>query len=92
MASHNGERKDLSVSWPFTTGAFLIAIALAWFCLGFAIHDRKPIEEDAKISGPIELAGHYTVFWMLLLVAAVLIVGGAIGNTIRRQHRLAAER
>lgn len=90
MAHHNGERKDLSVSWPFTTAGFAITLALAWFCLGFAIRDRKPIEEGQTVEGPIELSGHFPVFWSLLLVAAVLIVGGIIFNVTRARRRFAA--
>lgn len=92
MAQHTGESKNLSVSWPFTTAALAVTLALAWFCLGFAIHDRKPIDETTTVEGPTELAGHYKVFWLLLAVAAVLIVGGIIANLIRDRQRMAATR
>jgi len=92
MAHHTGEKKDLSVSWPFTFGALLITLALVWFCLGFALHDRKPIDEKAKISGPTELPHHMPIFWYTLLAAFLFIVGGAIFNVMRRQQRLVASR
>ncbi len=90
MSSHKGERNDLSISWPFTTAALALAAALSWFCLGFAIHDRKPIEEDAVVEGPIKLAGHYPVFWALLLVGALLVVFGIVVNLGRARKRALA--
>lgn len=91
MAQHNSERNDLSVSWPFTAAGLAITLALAWFCLGFAIHDRKPIDDSIEVTGPIELKGHYQVFWILILVAAVLIIGGIAFNRQRARRRLAAQ-
>lgn len=92
MAHHKGERDDLSVSWPFTTAGFAVALALAWFCLGFAIHDRKPIEGAEPPEGPVELAGHYPVFWSLLGIAALLIISGIVINLGRTKRRLATQR
>ena len=92
MAHHTGEKNDLSVSWPFTLGALFVTAALVWFCLGFALHDRKSIDENIKVEGPTSLPKHLPIFWYLLLAAAVLIVGGAIFNVMRRQKRLVASR
>lgn len=90
MAHHKGERNDLSISWPFTTAALALTLGLAWFCLGFAIHDRKPISEDIEVEGPIKLAGHYPVFWALLGVAALFTIFGIIVNMGRARRRAAA--
>lgn len=92
MSSHNGERNNLSISWPFTAAGLAVTVGLVYFCLGFAIHDRKPIDESIEVEGPIKLAGHYTVFWVSLLVAAALIVGGIIVNQGRARRRATAHR
>ena len=71
---------DLPTTWPFRAAGTLVIIALAWFCLGFALED---IEEP--------LANHLDIFFLLLLVSLVLVIGGAIYNSWlerKRQQRL----
>jgi hypothetical protein len=76
MAAHDGEYpSDLPATWPFRAAATVMIVALAWFCLGFAIEDLGN-----------ELEAHMSVFWILVLVSIVLIAGGAAFN-IRRELR-----
>ena len=67
---------DLPSTWPFRAAGTLVIIALVWFTTGFALED---IEEP--------LANHLEVFYLLLLVSLVLVVGGGIYN-----HRLERKR
>ena len=79
MASDNYPH-DLSITWPFRTAGTLVMVALAWFCAGFALED---IEEP--------LPNHLEIFFLLLAVSLVFVVGGAIYNTRlgrKRQQRL----
>lgn len=70
MAAQDGDQyKDLPATWPFRAAGTLLIIALTWFCLGFAIEDLGD-----------ELEAHLTVFWLLLLAGAVLVVLGAAYN------------
>jgi hypothetical protein len=83
---HDDNERPLSISWPFTFAGLCLTIALSWFCLGFAIGDRK-LPEPAVVEGPTKLAGHYTVFWGLLLVGAISIAFGIIVNMTRDRRR-----
>lgn len=83
---HTDNERSLSISWPFTFAGLCLTAALAWFCLGFAIADRK-LPEPAVAEGPIKLAGHYPVFWLLLLIGAVSIAFGIIVNMTRDSRR-----
>jgi len=77
MAAHDSELpSDLPATWPFRAGATIVIVALAWFCLGFAIEDIGN-----------ELEAHLPVFWALLAIAGVLFVGGAAFNIQREQRR-----
>jgi len=80
MAQRTSEAKNLSTTWPFTLAGLLVTIGLSYFCLGFAIHDRKPVVEDQVVEGPIKLAGHYEVFWITILAAIVLCIAGYVVN------------
>jgi hypothetical protein len=82
MAHGNDNEKNLPITWPFTFAGLCLTIALSWFCLGFAIKDRKlpaPLESE----GPTKLAGHYPVFWVLLIVGAISVVVGIAYNMTR---------
>lgn len=83
--SHDTDKK-LSISWPFTFAGLCLTAALVWFCLGFAIEDRK-LPEPAVTTGPTELKGHYTYFWLLLLIGAVFVIGGIVVNLMRERQR-----
>jgi len=85
QGSHEEER-NLPQVWPFTLAGLLLMIALAWFCLGFAILDRKPIDSNAKVEGPTKLVHHYTVFWGLIAATVALILFGIVLNMIRRRR------
>jgi hypothetical protein len=76
MAHNGGGGQDLPATWPFRTAGTLVIAALAWFCLGFAIKDTGET-----------LSGHMTVFWLLLVAAAVFIIGGAAWNLSKGRLR-----
>jgi hypothetical protein len=73
--AHDEGPSDLPATWPFRAAGTLLIIALAWFCLGFAIKDQGE-----------ELKDHMAVFWLLLLAGLILVIGGAALN-IRRERR-----
>ncbi len=75
MASTNYP-DDLPITWPFRTAGTLLMIALAWFCTGFALED---IEEP--------LPNHSEVFYLLLLIGLVFVVGGGVYNSRRERKR-----
>lgn len=78
MAQKGSAYQDVPATWPFRAAGTLLIVALSWFCLGFALED---IGE--------ELHGHMPVFWLLLLVGLLFVIGGTIYNTAkerRRQH------
>jgi hypothetical protein len=83
---HDENERPLAISWPFTFAGLCLTIALSWFCLGFALGDRKPVA-GAKVEGPIELAGHYKGFWLLLILGAISIAFGIIVNMTRDRQR-----
>jgi YggT family protein len=58
--AHDEGPSDLPATWPFRAAGTLLVIALAWFCLGFAIKDQGE-----------ELGHHMQVFWLLLLARIV---------------------
>ncbi len=78
--AHAMDDDDLPQVWPFSLAGVFIVVAIIWFLLGFAFHDA-----GAK------LPGQYVVWWICLLIAAVLIVGGGIWNTLRSRRRIAAQ-
>jgi hypothetical protein len=86
MAHGNDEEKSLPISWPFAFAGLCLTVALVWFCLGFAIKDRK-LPEPAVTTGPTELAGHYTVFWGFLVLGAVSVAFGIVFNMLRDRRR-----
>jgi hypothetical protein len=78
--AHEKNDDDLPQVWPFTLAGLLIVVAIIWFCLGFAVHDAGQT-----------LWAHYTVFWVCLLIALVLIIGGGIWNTLQSRRRSALQ-
>ena len=76
--AHNGADypQDLPVTWPFRAAGTVFIAAMVWFCMGFAIKDTGE-----------ELSNLMPVFWILLLITAVLVVGGAAYNINREQRR-----
>lgn len=68
--------QDLPATWPFRLAGTLTIIAMVWFCLGFAIEDMGE-----------KLSGHMPVFWLLLLAAALLTLGGGVFNVSRERRR-----
>lgn len=78
--AHNSKYEGLPATWPFRAAATVVIVALSWFCLGFAIKDAGD-----------ELANHMPVFWLLLLVSVLLVLGGAVYNLGRsRAHKRSA--
>jgi hypothetical protein len=77
MAAHNGDGpQDLPATWPFRAAGTLLIVALAWFCLGFAIEDLGN-----------HLDGHMPVFWALLAAGGVLVLIGAAYNLQLERRR-----
>jgi peptidoglycan/LPS O-acetylase OafA/YrhL len=74
--AHEEGPSDLPATWPFRAAGTLVIIALAWFCLGFAIKDQGET-----------LAHHMQVFWLLLLAGLILVIGGAAFNISRERRR-----
>ena len=75
--AHGGKEypKDLPATWPFRAAGTVFIVAFVWFCMGFAIKDTGD-----------ELENHMPVFWILMLIGVVLVVGGAVYNH-NREHR-----
>jgi drug/metabolite transporter (DMT)-like permease len=71
VASHE-EEKDLPLVWPFLLAGVLVLLALAWFCLGFAIRDLPEPHPD--------LPAFWGLFFAAIAVAAVMSVVAAISN------------
>ena len=74
--AHDTGPSDLPATWPFRAAGTLLIIALAWFCLGFAVKDLGD-----------ELEAHMAVFWLLLLAGLILVIGGAAFNIHRERRR-----
>jgi hypothetical protein len=74
MAQHDDHDDPLPLTWPFRFAGLLVLAAMAWFCTGFGLHD---------VGG--ELAAYYPVFWTLIAVAIVMIIGGAAFNLTKRR-------
>ncbi len=91
MAHGSSQPKNLSITWPFTFAALVAVFSLVWFCLGFAIHDRKPIDDSYEVSGPVELKWHYEIFQYGLYAALLICIGGYVFNHLRAKKRIAAE-
>ncbi len=83
---HYDNEESLSISWPFTFAGLCLVFALVWFCLGFALEDRK-LPPPAVTTGPTSLPGHYTLFWLALLIGAVSVVVGIVFNMTRDRRR-----
>lgn len=91
MAQGTSSSNNLSVTWPFRFAGLLLLISLVYFCLGFAIHDRKPLDDTIEVSGPTELKYHYDIFKWGIVAAIVLCIAGYIFNYVRAKKRIAAE-
>lgn len=63
-------------TWPFRAAGTLAIAALSWFCLGFALEDVDK-----------ELPSFYPIFFVGLLIAALLVVGGGLVNLRRERAR-----
>ena len=83
---HDDNERPLPITWPFTFAGLCLTLALSWFCLGFAIADRKPIGAT-KVEGPTKLAGQYSGFWLLLVIGALSVAFGIIVNMTRDRRR-----
>lgn len=76
MAQKDSKYDGLPATWPFRAAGTVLLVAFAWFCLGFAVKDMGD-----------ELWNHMSVFYLLLLVSIVLIIGGAVVNIAQSQGR-----
>ncbi len=74
--AQNSKYEGLPATWPFRAAATVFIAAFSWFCLGFAVEDIGD-----------ELANHKPVFWLLVLVGVLLIVGGALYNLGQSRSR-----
>ncbi|HMM48476.1 MAG TPA: hypothetical protein PKE32_02525 [Miltoncostaeaceae bacterium] len=79
MAHHNDE-EFLPATWPFRLAATVLIAGLIWFCLGMALHDVGT-----------ELANIMPIFYSSVVVALVLVLGGAIYNISRQRGGAAAK-
>jgi hypothetical protein len=86
---HHDNEQSLSISWPFTFAGLCLTFALSWFCLGFAIADRK-LPEPAETVGPTKLPAHYELFWIALALGAVSVIVGIAFNMTRDSRRHAS--
>jgi hypothetical protein len=86
MAQGHDNEQDLSITWPFTFAGLCLLFALCWFCLGFALEDRK-LPPPAETTGPTSLPAHYTAFWIALLIGAVSVILGIAYNVSRDARR-----
>lgn len=77
MAHNGGEDEGLPATWPFRAAGTLVIFAMIWFTLGFGMED---------VTGD-HLSGHMSVFWALLIAAAVFVAGGAAFNIARERRR-----
>jgi len=75
MASGGDRYKGLPATWPFRTAGTLFLIAMAWYCLGFALKDAP--SKNAHID---TLPAHMDVFKLLIVAGVLFIIGGAIYN------------
>ena len=71
-----GSPQDLPATWPFRLAGTLVIVAMVWFCLGFAIKDMGE-----------HLTGHMSVFYLLLLAAALITLAGGLFNVSRERRR-----
>lgn len=88
LASHQSD-DDLPITWPFVFGGLLLSAAMVWFCLGFALRDAATTDAADAAAGELvhhTLAGHYPVFWLLLLGALASCVVGAAFNMSRTRR------
>jgi hypothetical protein len=76
MAPHGTEYpKDLPATWPFRAAGTIAIAAFVYFCKGFAIKDTGS-----------DLWKQMPVFWTLITISLVLILGGVAFN-LNREHR-----
>lgn len=78
MASEK-DNGGLPQVWPFTLAGLFVLVGIVWFLLGFAVHD---VGKD--------LPAHYSVWWVCVVAAVVLVIGGGLYNTVWSHRRNAA--
>ncbi|WP_217915811.1 hypothetical protein [Miltoncostaea marina] len=76
MAHDDSRYEGLPATWPFRVAGTVLIVAFCWFCFGFAVEDMGD-----------ELANHLPVFYSLILVAIVFVVGGAAYNLAQSRKR-----
>jgi len=76
MAHSGAGHQDLPATWPFRAAGTIVIVALVWFCAGFAIKDTGD-----------KLANHLPVFWLMILAAFLIAVGGGVFNVARERRR-----
>jgi hypothetical protein len=79
MAHHDHDDDPLPATWPFRFAGTMLIAALVWFCLGMGLHDVGE-----------ELPNHMPIFFAILLVGLVFVLGGAIYNLALDRGRTAS--
>lgn len=72
--------EGLPATWPFRVAGTVLIVAFSWFCFGFAVEDIGD-----------ELHNHLPVFWSLVLISLLFIVGGAVYNLGQSRSRRRTE-
>ncbi|HWH15515.1 MAG TPA: hypothetical protein VNT51_12285 [Miltoncostaeaceae bacterium] len=79
-SSHHDDNEMLPATWPFRAAGTVMILATVWFCTGWGIRDLGPEER---------LSGHMPVFWFLIALAVLFVVGGAVYNLMLSRRRTA---
>lgn len=79
-SSHQDDNEGVPATWPFRAAGTVMIIATVWFTMGWSIRDLGP---DKRLSG------HLPVFWALVLLSVVLVIGGAVYNLAMSRRRTA---
>lgn len=76
MAHDDSRYEGLPATWPFRAAGTILIVAFSWFTFGFAVEDMGD-----------ELSNHLPVFYVMVLVAILFIIGGAAYNIAQSRKR-----